>query len=501
MLKFIKQGSLLLKNSSIVVLLLSVNMDLDAQVWTNNGSVINILPGTEIKSNNLENNSGTITNNGNITLTYNYTNLATVNGNGNYYVAGDWSNPGTFTEGTGVVTFNGTTAQSISQTNSFNNVTLNKASGAAVLLSNVSINGVLHFVLGNVQTGSNKITVSSSGSITGAGQTTGWVYGNLQKNIPTGSNTYAFETGDNTNYTPAVIAFNGVTTGGNLAMNTTSPDHANINTSAIYETKSVNRYYTFLNNGIVFTDAITTFNWVAADVDAGAVTANFKVGRYNGTTWAYPMINAPAPTSIQATGITSFGDFIIGEMNAALPVSLTNIKASLKNQGVQVEWVTHWESNLDRYEIERSANGQSFTKVGTVKAKGNSNLVLQYNWPDNNPLSGVNYYRIRSVGTGTDISYSAVVKVNMNIGKPQIIFYPNPVIGNTIMLQLNNTEKGNYTVSLTNTIGQQVFKKYIVHTGGSAVQTIPVNALPAGIYQLQITGGGIKFIKQVLKSK
>lgn len=469
--------------------------------FSNNGSVVNILPATFVNADSLVNASGILTNSGTLTLNYHYHNSATVNGSGEYYLAGNWNNPGTFTAGTSLVTFNGTAAQNISQSNSFDNVTLDKTAGAAILTSDVSINGVLNFVLGNVQTGSNKIIISSAGTITGAGQTTGWVYGNLEKNIQTGSNTYSFETGDNTNYTPSVIAFNGVTTGGNLAQHVTLSDHPNINTSAIYETKSVNRYFSLVNNGIVFTDAVATFNWRAADVDAGAVTANFKIGRYNGTTWTYPMINAPNPTSIQGNGITSFGDFIIGEMNGPLPVSFTNIKASLKNQGVQVEWVTHWESNLDRYEIERSANGQSFTKIGTVKAKGNSSTILNYNWPDNNPLNGINYYRIRSVGAGTDISYSSVVKVNMNNGKPQIVFYPNPVIGNSIKLQLNNLEKGIYTVSITNTIGQQVFKQSIMHPGGSAVQTISVNSLAGGIYQLQITGGAIHFRKQVLKSK
>lgn len=445
--------------------------------------------------------SGTLTNSGTLTLKYHYNNSGTVNGSGEYYVAGNWNNPGTFTAGTSVVTFNGTAAQNISQANSFNDVTINKTAGAAVLSSNLSVNGILNFILGNVQTGSNKTIISSAGSITGASQTTGWVYGNLQKNIQLGSNSYSYETGDNINYAPSVIAFNGVTTGGDLAINSTPSDHATINSSAIIETKSVNRYFTLLNNGIVFTDAVATFNWVAADVDAGAVTANFKVGRYNGAAWSYPMINAPNPTSIQAIGITSFGDFIIGEMSGALPVSLTNIRAYAKNQGVQVEWITYFESNLDRYEIERSANGQLFTKIGTVKAKGNSSTVLNYNWPDNNPLNGVNYYRIRSVGAGTDINYSPVVKVNINSGKPQIVFYPNPVIGNTIKLQLNNIAPGNYNVSLTNSIGQQVFKKYIMHSGGSAFHTLAVNSLPGGIYQLQITGGGIHFIKQVLKSK
>ena len=156
--------------------------------------------------------------------------------------------------------------------------------------------------------------------------------------------------------------------------------------------------------------------------------------------------------------------------------------------------------NMERYEVERSANGQQFLKAGSVQAKGNNSIVLNYGWFDANPLNGVNYYRIRSVEKTGQVSYSAVVKVNISTGRSEIIFYPNPVIGNVIRLQLNYLKPGNYTISLTNTMGQQVFKKLILHNGGSAFQTIPINNLPGGIYQLNIAGGGISFTKQVLKN-
>jgi methionine salvage enolase-phosphatase E1 len=234
-------------------------------------------------------------------------------------------------------------------------------------------------------------------------------------------------------------------------------------------------------------------------VDAGANTANFKVGNYNGSSWTLPSIASPNPTSIQVTGVTSFSDFAVGEIFSVLPVKLTHLRGYTKNQGIQVEWVTQSELNMDRYEIEKSANGLQFTKAGSVQAKGNSSIVVNYGWFDANPFKNINYYRIKSVEKTGEISYSQVVKVN-STGKSEIIFYPNPVIANEIKIQFNNIQKGYYTISITNKLGQQVFKKIITYNGGSAIQILDVSNLTQGTYQLNITGEGINFTKQVLKN-
>ncbi|NLR80211.1 hypothetical protein [Chitinophaga eiseniae] len=254
---------------------------------------------------------------------------------------------GAFTNTGSTIYFSGSVDQNVSSTGAFNHITINKTAGAVVLSSNVTANGNLTFTAKGIRTGSNTMIIASTGSVVGGGQSTGWVYGLLQKNIATGTNiNRLYEVGDSLNYTPATLVFASVGTSGNATALVTPGSHPNLATSGLNTSKKVNRYWTVTNNGTAFTTATATLNWTAADVDAGANTANFKVARYSGGTWTQPSVTAPLATSIQTTGLTAFGDLAVGELSigavwtgavstswyvtgnwspAAIPVSVTNV--------------------------------------------------------------------------------------------------------------------------------------------------------------------------------
>ncbi len=187
--------------------------------------------------------------------------------------------------------------------------------------------------------------------------------------------------------------------------------------------------------------------------------------------------------------------------STTLPVTLTNVKAYQANAGVQIDWTTQQESNIEKYEVEKSNNSQQFTYLASVHAKGNSSVIQKYNLFDPNPFAGVNFYRIKTIDKSGQATYSQVIKLNISRGVTLLTVYPNPVKGNTIVLQMNNLQKGNYNITLSNKIGQTIITKVIAHAGGSATQTIePGKVLAAGVYQLRLTGGGINIIQQVIKN-
>src|SRR6476620_4996730 len=168
---------------------------------------------------------------------------------------------------------------------------------------------------------------------------------------------------------------------------------------------------------------------------------------------------------------------IVFKASKALPVVVTDIKASLKDKAVKVEWTSHTETNIDRYEIERSEDGQNFVKQGVVDAKGNNSTTQLYEWLDQSPLTGRNLYRIKVVEKSGEVKYTAIVKVEIARTAGSITVYPNPVKGNRFTINLKNMEKGRYIVMLYNNAGQVVFNTIINHDGRNAAYPVTTRVI------------------------
>ena len=266
-------------------------------------------------------------------------NVALAN-SGTIGIAGTLSDTATFSTG-GIVTtgstvvYNGGGPQTLTAlspiaagSNMYNHLTINNASGVT-LGGNVTVGGILTFTNGNITTSSNSIYINSTGSVS---RTSGHVVGNFKKNIATGATSKTFEIGDSSNYTPVTISFASVTVAGDLTASTTTGDHPNIGSSTINPAKTANRYWTLTNSGIAFTNYSVTLNFLAGDLDSGANTTNFSVGKFAAGTWGYPTVGTKTSTSTQATSVTSFGDFAVGE--SAVPA--VDIVKSVDPSGSQI---------------------------------------------------------------------------------------------------------------------------------------------------------------------
>lgn len=196
---------------------------------------------------------------------------------------------------------------------------------------------------------------------------------------------------------------------------------------------------------------------------------------------------------------TSYGNRfeIVMRVAGSLPLSFLNVAASQKNAGIEVTWNTANESNMDKYEVEESADAINFTKGTTVAA--NNQTSNTYTWYDANVINGDNYYRIKSIEKGGAVKYSSIVKVKIGGKQAEFTVYPNPVKGGVINLQLSNVDKGSYTIKLYNNLGQELVSKSIQHNGGSSTQTISIgSSVPQGTYRMQIVSSSSTITKTIV---
>jgi aerobic-type carbon monoxide dehydrogenase small subunit (CoxS/CutS family) len=201
---------------------------------------------------------------------------------------------------TNIVLFNGTVQNMTGNATSFTSVTVNNTS--LTIAGDITINSTLTFTAGNIITNGSTVIIASSGSVS---RTSGYVNGNLRKNVALGSNvSRTFEIGTATDYTPLDFVFANVSTAGDLTTSATAGDHPSIATSGFNPSLTVNRYWTVVNSGIVFTNYDVTATFIDTDEDAGLNTTISVIRIYDGATWSLPAAGTQAANSTQATGVT-----------------------------------------------------------------------------------------------------------------------------------------------------------------------------------------------------
>jgi len=175
---------------------------------------------------------------------------------------------------------------------------------------------------------------------------------------------------------------------------------------------------------------------------------------------------------------------IVLDPPTVVPVNFVSIKAYEHNRNVIVEWKVENEINIRKYDVEKSVDGIHFEKIGSTVAGGGNTI---YSLPDEHPVQGTNYYRIKSMDNNGYAMYSRIVKVVMGKKQPAISIYPNPVTDNVVTIQFNNKAEGVYTAKLYSASGQLVFTGQVFHSSNSSAQTLRFDAKPAaGTYQLEI---------------
>jgi hypothetical protein len=198
--------------------------------------------------------------------------------------------------------------------------------------------------------------------------------------------------------------------------------------------------FTAINNGL----PQTLIHELAANNDETLLFAATDAGPYvyvvAQNLW-YPMIGINTPSqmftaveyvrSINTIRFATHGRGILDfKINATtLPVNGLELSALLNtNKTVTLNWNTKSEINNSHFEIEKSADGQIFSKTFTINAygNGNSSSLQSYNNIDAQPFF-TNFYRVKQFDKDGKFTYSKVVKVNLKNGI-EIILAPNPVI-------------------------------------------------------------------------
>jgi hypothetical protein len=194
--------------------------------------------------------------------------------------------------------------------------------------------------------------------------------------------------------------------------------------------------------------------------------------------------------------------------SSPLPVTLTSFTAKRSNaKDVGVYWTTASENNSDRFIVEASADGKNFKYIGTVKAKGQSVSVTQYQLTHMNAQSSMNnatiiYYRLKAVDKDGSSITSEMVKVAFDKTTNALegaSAYPNPFNGN-ITLSIPSNTKGQLNIEIMDISGRMV--RNIDETIAEGLNNIVLSNLEDldnGIYFVKVSMNGEQQVIKMIK--
>lgn len=90
--------------------------------------------------------------------------------------------------------------------------------------------------------------------------------------------------------------------------------------------------------------------------------------------------------------------------NRSTKASFQNFEIQNLNNNIQLLWSLDDQSNIVKYEIEKSFNEISYSKIGEI----NTQSTLNYSYTDLNPIIGINSYRIKTVYSDLTFKYSEI---------------------------------------------------------------------------------------------
>ncbi len=182
-----------------------------------------------------------------------------------------------------------------------------------------------------------------------------------------------------------------------------------------------------------------------------------------------------------------------------LPITLAFFMARKNNAtSAKLNWKTVQEINTASFDIERSNDAIGFKKIGNVNALGNSTIGIEYSFTDNNPLQGMNYYRLKQIDMDGKFIYTpARLVIFDKLDASTVKYYPNPTNGIlTIELLIANSNEIR-VVNICNEAGVVINQLKIAANAGSKMQ-IDLSKYAKGIYFVQVKTATINSTQRII---
>lgn len=175
-----------------------------------------------------------------------------------------------------------------------------------------------------------------------------------------------------------------------------------------------------------------------------------------------------------------------------LPINLSYFETSLlDSKKVKITWQTESENNNNYFSVERSIDGIKWNELTRVNGAGNSLSSLKYTAFDNNPFTGISYYRLKQTDFDGQFEYSKISSIGFE--NSSLMLYPNPTTNHITILDGQIKLEG---FKLYNNLGQDVTSLIKIIEQSDRSTIIDLSNLNLGTYWLKTNTATTKIYKQ-----
>ncbi|HZW37816.1 MAG TPA: T9SS type A sorting domain-containing protein [Ignavibacteriaceae bacterium] len=178
-----------------------------------------------------------------------------------------------------------------------------------------------------------------------------------------------------------------------------------------------------------------------------------------------------------------------------VPVELTSFTYSVKEKGIELNWITASEKNNKGFDVERNTNG-NWENIAFVEGNGTSTEINKYKFVDNsfNKSAQNIKYRLRQTDFDGTSEYIGTVNVFRDITPSRYLLeqnYPNPFNPSTLIKYALPFES-KVTITVYNSIGQIVTQLVNrVQSEGNHQVTFNAQELSSGLYFYEIKANSV----------
>ena len=183
-------------------------------------------------------------------------------------------------------------------------------------------------------------------------------------------------------------------------------------------------------------------------------------------------------------GVTNFSGgtgAVVLIPSALLPVEWLYFTGTEQGTANLLDWATASEQNTSIFEVQRSKDGINFQTIGEVTASGNSSEAKVYQFIDNSPFIGINYYRLNLINNDGSTELSNIVALERNGNGKGYSFFPNPVL-DEVFYTFNSEIEENIQIEILDVLGRVVSTKILSASIGNNNLRTDMSNLISGSY-------------------